>query len=258
MLGASLWSGDHDGYLVAGMWDVPAKDPGDGTESTEGLEAISRGASIQPYTSAKDTEKGNLYSCPTAAKFGKDFYYTASSAMLTVPRDTATCYGVNSFAVMYDADNYLGILGAPCEDTTLLDWGPNRTYMLEHGKSKLLQIPQPSSKVYFTDFSYMVLYDWMYDPLNVYYLKPGANPDQSNAYGKVAKLSLVPAKGMVVQARWHGKVKDTGYGYGNIGWFDNSVSKEPQGFDDPHGSSSGGFGRTTTTFNWQDYFYSKH
>jgi prepilin-type processing-associated H-X9-DG protein len=200
--------------------------------------------------------KGNLYSCPTAAaKFGKDFYYIVSSSYLTVARDATTAYGVNSFAVMYDADNYLGSKGAPCEDTALLDWGPNYTYMEEHGKSKVAQIQQPSTKVYFSDFSYIIIYDWMYDPIKVYY--HASNGRGSNTYAK--KDTLAEAAGYpIVQARWHGAVdKKTGYGYGNMGWFDGSVSREPKDYAD-FTTSGGGWGGTTNIYKCWQYFYIKH
>jgi prepilin-type N-terminal cleavage/methylation domain-containing protein len=259
MLAASLWSQDHDGYVVAGMWDVPDKDPGDGSESTEGLEAIARGASLQKYTAAKDMAKGNLYSCPTAAaKFGKDFYYIISSSYLTVARDAATAYGVNSFAVMYNGENnYLGSKGSICEDPELSDWGPNRTYMLEHGKSRVAEIQQPSSKVYFSDFSYMVLYDWMYDPLKVIYR--ASNGRGSSNYKSKNTLAEAVATGKpIVQARWHGTVaKSTGYGYGNMGWFDGSVSREPGDYAQ-FTTSGGGFGGTTNVYACWKYFYIKH
>jgi len=259
MLAASLWSNDHDGYVVAGMWDVPAKDPGDGTESEEGLKAIERGASLQKYTAAKDTAKGNLYSCPTAAaKFGDDFFYIKTSADLTVARKAATAYGVNSFAVMYDEDKYIGSKGSPCEDTDLTDWGPDYTYMEEHGKTKVTQIEAPSSKVYFTDHSYMILYDWMYDPLKVVYRATSGTGE--SAYAKKTSIAEVPVGKAVVQARWHGSVsKKTGYGYSNMGWFDGRVSREPDGFDNPTAlNSSSSFGSTDRTYAWQQYFYIRH
>lgn len=256
-LASTLWSNEHEGYVVAGMWDVPEKDPGDGTESAEGLEAIARGASIARYTAAKDTAKGNLYSCPTAIqKFGNDFFYIKTSADLTVKRNAATSYGVNSFAVMYTEGKYLGVEGSVCEIPELSDWGPNKTYMLEHGKSKLSQIQQPSGHVYFMDFSYMIMYDWLYDPLNVVY--NASNGRGSWAYAKKPTLAQALATGRpIVQARWHGACdKKTGYGYGNMGWFDGSVSMEPPGYANP--KALGRDKNSELIYNWQKYFYIRH
>ena len=83
----------------------------------------------------------------------------------------------------------------------------------------------------------------------------------SNAYGFVNKYADLPGSGSIemVQARWHGAInKDTGYGYGNIGWFDGSVSGEPKDFDNPKATTTGGFGTTVTSYQWQQYFYERH
>jgi prepilin-type N-terminal cleavage/methylation domain-containing protein/prepilin-type processing-associated H-X9-DG protein len=265
-LAASLWSNERDGYVVAGMWDVPAKDPGDGSIGEEARNAIARGASLEKYTAARDTTKGSLYSCPTAiAKFGKDFFYSRKdiSGMISGRGDGyegATCYGVNSFAVMYTGDvKYLGSkgeAGATANGGLYDDWGPNNTYMLEHGKSKLSQIQQPSSKVYFMDFSYMIVYDWLYDPFKVVYR--ATNGTGESAYAKKNTLAEALATGKpIVQSRWHGSCdKKTGYGYGNMGWFDGSVSSEPAGYANP--KVQGRDKENDLIYVWQQYFYLRH
>ena len=53
-------------------------------------------------------------------------------------------------------------------------------------------------------------------------------------------------------------ITDTGYGYGNMGWFDGSVSGEPKDFDNPKATTTGGFGSTVTSYQWQQYFYDRH
>jgi prepilin-type N-terminal cleavage/methylation domain-containing protein/prepilin-type processing-associated H-X9-DG protein len=257
-LGASLWSNEREGYTVAGMWDVPAKDPGDDSIGEEAKKAIARGASLERYTAARDTSKGSLYSCPTAiAKFGDNFFYSLSSVSGAISgrakgSSGATSYGVNSFAVMYTGNNYIGIKGdpgTPENNAHYEDWGPDDTYMLEHGKSKLSQIQNPSSKVYFADFSYIIIYDWMYSPLKVVFWNGGTA--QRN-YAFVDSLSQVTAGKPIVQNRWHGSCnKKTGYGYSNIAWFDGSVSMEPQNFDDPARSGK-------EKYLWQQYFYIRH
>jgi len=260
-LAASLWSNDHEGYVVAGMWDVPAKDPGDGSIGEEAGEAIARGASLEKYTASRDTTKGSLYSCPTAiAKFGKDFFYSRKdvSGLISGRSNAAgaTAYGVNSFAVMYTDYKYIGVKGEPGTDEnggTYVEWGTNNTYMLEHGKSKLMQIQQPSAKVYFTDFSYIILSDWMYSPFQVVYWN-GA--DKLKNYSFVGNIRQTGGK-PIVQLRWHGTCdKNTGYGYGNIAWFDGSVSAEPSGF-----ANSTRLGRDsdgTWKYEWHNYFYIRH
>jgi len=258
-LAASLWSEDHDGYVVAGMWYVPAKSFSNDTSAEADLanKAIQKGTSLEKYTASNESMGNSLYSCPTATKFGKDLFYITTSyyANAGANRIATTSYGVNSFAVMYDGDDkYLGIRGTTGTGNggTYEDWGPDDTYMLEHGKSKVLQIQGPSTKVYFSDFSYMQIYDWMYSPIKVYYQLGASGIGQRN-YVPIESLALVPAGGKVVQSRWHGTVnKKTGYGYSNMGWFDGSVSREPEGFGNSTRLSGGG---SSPRYAWQQYFY---
>ena len=53
-----------------------------------------------------------------------------------------TSYGVNSFAVMYTGNtNYLGNPGTTGTGNggSYDDWGPSDTYMLVHGKSRVIR-----------------------------------------------------------------------------------------------------------------------
>ncbi len=269
ILAAMTWSGDHDDYVVAGMWDVPAKYPDDGTVGYEAKIAIENGASLERYTSSRDTAKRGMYFCPTIVKFGRDFFYSLQDVSMNISGRNSgvtatTSYGVNSFAVMYTGStNYLGNVGTNGigHGGTYEDWGPDDNYMLKHGKSKLAEIRNPSRKVYFSDFSYIIIYDWMYNPLKVCYRIKGSTDTTPNAYGFVDKFSNLPSSGNleIVQARWHGGVnRDTGYGYSNIGWFDGSVSREPQDFADPKATTSGGFGSIVKSYTWQRYFYGRN
>ena len=270
MLAAMLWSADHDDFVVAGMWDVPATYTGDGTEGGEAKTAIANGVSLERYTASRDTAKKGkgLYFCPSIVKFGSDFFYSLPDVSMNISGRNSgitatTSYGVNSFAVMYSGSNYLGNVGTTGTGNggSYDDWGPSDTYMLAHGKSKVSEIRSPSNRVYFTDFSYILVYDWMYNPLKVCYRKQGSTDMSPNAYGFVNNFASLPSSGglEIVQARWHGAVnKNTGYGYGNMGWFDGSVSSEPKDFDNPKPTTSGGFGSTVTSYQWQQYFYVRH
>jgi prepilin-type N-terminal cleavage/methylation domain-containing protein/prepilin-type processing-associated H-X9-DG protein len=269
MVAANLWSADHDDYVVAGMWDVPAKYTDDGTVGYEAKIAIDNGVSLERYTASRDTAKRGLYYCPTIAKFGSNFFYSLPDVSMNISgRDSGvtatTSYGVNSFAVMYTGTtNYLGNAGTTGTGNggTYDDWGPGDAYMLKHGKARLAEIRNASRKVYFSDFSYIIIYDWMYNPLKVCYRKQGSTDMTPSAYGFVDNFANLPSSGglQIVQARWHGGVnRATGYGYANIGWFDGSVSNEPKDFDDPKVTVSGGFGSTVKRYAWQQYFYGRN
>ena len=268
LVAASLWSADHDDYVVAGMWDVPAKYTGDGSVGGEAQTAISNGVSLEKYTSSRDTAKRGLYYCPSIAKFGSNFFYSLPDVSMNISGRNSgitatTSYGVNSFAVMYTGTtDYLGNAGTTGTGNggAYDDWGPDDTYMLKHGKSRLAEIRNASRKVYFSDFSYIIIYDWMFNPLKVCYRKKGSTDMSANAYGFVDNFANLPSSGEleIVQARWHGGVnKSTGYGYGNIGWFDGSVSTDPKEFDDPKATTTGGFGKSVTSYAWQPFFYGR-
>jgi prepilin-type processing-associated H-X9-DG protein len=252
------------------MWDVPAQYTGDGSEGGEAKTAIANGVSLERYTASRDTAtKGRgLYYCPSITKFGSNFFYSLPDVSMNISgRDSGevatTSYGVNSFAVMYSGrSEYLGNPGTTGTGNGghYEDWGPDDAYMLKHGKSRLSEIRRASSSVYFCDFSYILVYDWMYNPLKVCYRKAGSTDMSSNAYGFVSNFASLPSSGgnEIVQARWHGAInRDTGYGYGNMGWFDGSVSGEPKDFDNPKATSTGVLG-STASYQWQQYFYSRH
>jgi prepilin-type N-terminal cleavage/methylation domain-containing protein/prepilin-type processing-associated H-X9-DG protein len=258
-LAASLWSEDHKGYVPPAMWYVPAKPFANNTSSEASLaaEAIAKGASLEPYTASNEGKSKNLYSCPTATvKFGEKLFYITTSYYTSdgAKRKGTTSYGINSFATVYTGTtDYLGSVGSlGGAEATYASWGPSNAYVLEHGKSKVLEIPSPSNKVYFMDFSYPTVYTTpvmtMYDPLKVCF-----QPSSRNSYITIDKLSSVPPGAYIVQSRWHGKTsKVTGYGYGNMGWFDGSVSGEPKGYDDKTVLKGSGFG--SKRYNWQKYF----
>ncbi len=261
VLAASLWSQDHDGYVVSGMWYVPAK-PYENDSSNEAalaVEAIQRGSSLEKYTGSDQSKKNSLYSCPTAAKFGNSLFSLSSGyfSQSGVTRIGAASYGVNGLAVFYNSTQWLGVKGTPGgSEASYAGWGPSNTYMVEHGNSKTLQIPRPSTKVYFSDFSFPTMFPGdeaphIYDPLKV--VCRSGEGDSIGRYTTFDSLELAKGKGDIVQARWHGTVisKKTGYGYGNIAWFDGSVSKEPSGFDNTKRLSGG---TTTARYAWHKYF----
>ncbi|MCE5341861.1 MAG: prepilin-type N-terminal cleavage/methylation domain-containing protein [Planctomycetaceae bacterium] len=239
-LAASLWSEDHDGYVVPSFWYVPAKPYPDDKSLEAGLcaEAIARGASLEKYTGTNQSKKSNLYSCPTAAKFGEKLFALASSYFRQpgVSRIGAASYGVNCLAVQWDEYQWLGSKGVP-KGSAYDSWGPNNMYALEHGKSKVLEIPNPSRKLYFQDYSYtmMMPYDgyYMYSPYQLSVRSgPGGHEGSYTFVNDIAAATSNPSYELV-QARWHGTVNPkTGMGYSNIAWFDGHASKEPPGFDD--------------------------
>ena len=259
-LAASLWSQDRDGYVVSGMWYVPAKpyENDNSSEAALAVEAIQRGASLEKYTGSNQSKKSSLYSCPTAAKFGESLFSLSSGYFKQsgVTRIGAASYGVNGLAVYYNSSQWLGVKGTPGgSEASYSGWGPSNTYMLEHGNSKTLQIPRPSNKVYFSDFSFPTMFPGdeaphIYDPLKV--VCRSGNGSSIGVYTTFESLAAASGKGDIVQARWHGTVsKKTGYGYGNMAWFDGSVSKEPSGFDNTKILSGGG---THRRYAWHQYF----
>jgi prepilin-type N-terminal cleavage/methylation domain-containing protein len=273
VLAATTWAQEHEGYVVASMWYVPAKPYEKDTSSEADLarQAISRGASLEPYTGTNQAKKSNLYCCPTAAKFGDKLFALSTSYFYQQgmngkkgDRIASASYGVNALAVSIDWDQqqWLGVPGTmgTREDSQYATWGHNNVYMLEHGKSKLLDIPQPSRKVYFTDFAFPSVgaYDGkpgsgtgmhMYDPLNVCFRS--GDGGSFGAYAPAA--TIADARGEIVQSRWHGAVNPkTGYGYGNIGWFDGSASKEPPGYDSNKKVYRNAIGNWR--YNWHQYW----
>lgn len=264
VLAAMAWAPDHGDYVVPGFWYVPSKPFETNSFGEVALcnEAIARGASLEPYTGANQSKKNNLYSCPTAAKFGENLFtiettYYYQNGVRT-GRTAAMSFGVNALAVTYDSRQWLGSKGSPgTKKYVYPDWGENNVYTLEHGKSKLLEIPMPSRKVYFTDFPFssVAAYDeglHMYDPLYVCYRVDKLSYKYAPTLTDAENRAPGGAKD-IVQARWHGAVNSkTGYGYGDIAWFDGSASKEPPGYDKPKaiGKSPSGFPR----YNWHQYW----
>jgi prepilin-type N-terminal cleavage/methylation domain-containing protein len=256
---AMLWAEDNDGHVVPAMWHVPEKHPEDDTGMASSLrrEATENGASLEPYTGSDATQKSSLYTCPSATKFGENFFSLSTSVFASTGDDRrgTISYGVNEFAVIYTGDKYVGAKGSPgVNGAAYASWGYNNEYCLNRGKSKLAQVQNAASTVYFTDFSYPMVHNFMYNPLKVCYSpSPGS-------YAFVDTYANVPNGGQIVQARWHGKVDtQTGYGDSNIGWFDGSVTQEPEDFDDPDpvgSSGGGGFGGSRNKkYSWQRYFF---
>ena len=78
VLAASLWSADHDDYVVAGMWDVPAKYTGDGSEGDEAKTAIANGVSLERYTASRDTaKKGKVFITARVSQSSAAIFSTA-------------------------------------------------------------------------------------------------------------------------------------------------------------------------------------
>jgi prepilin-type N-terminal cleavage/methylation domain-containing protein/prepilin-type processing-associated H-X9-DG protein len=273
VLASMTWAQEHGGYVVPSMWYGPAK-PYENDKSIEAQYvkmAADRGGSIEPYTGTNQSKKVNLYCCPTSVKFGDSLFAISSSYYYQngkkENRMASSTYGVNGLAVTCDdaGKQWLGAKGTPgikgdgCHYTS---WGVNNTYFVEHGKSKLMEIPMPSRKVYFADFAFpsIAIYDdglHMYDPFEVCYKAGGGNYTGLYLHKPtIAEVLRQSPNAEIVQARWHGAVNPkTGYGYGNMAWFDGSASKEPQGYTDPKKlyRNEGGQGQYWR-YNWHQYW----
>ncbi|MEN6383961.1 MAG: prepilin-type N-terminal cleavage/methylation domain-containing protein [Phycisphaerales bacterium] len=264
-LAASLWSEEHGGYVVPSFWYSPSKPYNDGTQESIYIEqTIARGGSIEKYTGTNQKQKNNLYCCPTATKFGESLFALSSGIFYKdnkkVDRTAGASYGVNGLAVTYDEDQWLGAKGInaiddkSCEYST---WGPANTYAYEHGKAKVMEIPTPSRKVYFSDFSFPVIY--AEDSMKMYHAikvvcRTGNNSTSVGAYAYYDTLAAAGSDiSNLVQSRWHGAINaKTGYGYGNIAWFDGSASKEPPNFDDP--TKLRRVSSDIHRYRWHEYF----
>ncbi len=221
-LGASLWSNDHDGWVVAMDW---FKDVGD-----NGYES-----SLGPYIGATDKAKKNTVKvCPTAmhARFFKSDKNFRSD-------ETRYTYAVNAY-IVYNG----GVGKSPGRPGLPTSGGLNSTaepmdgrgvYWTEHGRNKVTDIRQPAKTVYFIDHEYYFAIEWLFDPtLTIQEIK--------SKYG-------ITDPNYKFTTRWHQKKSKNEYGIGNILWFDGHVSVEPSDFAQSAVISG------VRKYRWRYYFY---
>ncbi len=202
VLGASLWSNEHDGWMLAGDW---FKDPGDnGTES-----------SLGPYIGATDkAKKGTVKVCPTAVHAR---FFKTDTAFHT--DDTRYTYAINGY-LSFNLGKSPGRACPTGRDSGGIN-GVNSVYWSEHGLNKLTDIKTPARIVYFIDHEYYFACDWTFNPTKTIAELTRNTTDQNYKF----------------TTRWHNKKPKNDYGIGNIGWVDGHVSVEPSDFAQKDGST---------------------
>ncbi|MCE5340980.1 MAG: prepilin-type N-terminal cleavage/methylation domain-containing protein [Planctomycetaceae bacterium] len=193
VMGAALWSNEHDGYVIAGDW---FKDKGDnGKES-----------SLGPYIGVEPGRKSSIMTCPTAVH--SRFFKTDPAFETDATRYTFAENGYLTYNFSTE-----GSPGRKGVDSTVRGsggWvGVGDVYWTEHGMNKLIEIRQPAQTVYFIDHEYYFANSWVFNPRKTIAELSKAHPDYK------------------FQTRWHNKKPKNDYGVGDIGWVDGHASIEP-------------------------------
>ncbi|MFA5292172.1 MAG: type II secretion system protein [Phycisphaerae bacterium] len=228
VLGASLWSNDHDGWAIAGDW-FKDKEPNKPGEDCAG------DSSLGPYIGAERGRKGSVKVCPTAVHssfFSTDPHFRSSSIKYTYAENGYLTYN------LYDEVNVRSRSpGTQGMDTRIMGsgkWkGPSQVHWLERGMNKMVDIRMPAQTVYFIDHEYYFACDWQFNPTKT-----------------IAELTVNHPE-YKFKTRWHFKKPKSDYGVGNIGWVDGHASVEPKDLADynPSGAS------LEQKERWRYYFY---
>ncbi|MEN6383636.1 MAG: type II secretion system protein [Phycisphaerales bacterium] len=223
---AFLWAEDNGGWSVATSWFYPKV-----------MWNKPNPSSLEPYTASNRNGTANgtdnvkinsVYACPSARR--EEF---SKISFLAIDRTLRWTYGANSWMVI-DASwqGYPGNKPEPGPDGPYAYAGPvidrargEGIYTYLHGSTKLITIRQPANTVYFTDFDYCIVQDFMYNPAT----------GKSKTWEKYGKHA----------ARWHARKAGQDCGYGNMVWVDGRATKEPSDFTKVEGTKE----------RWRFYFY---
>ena len=217
ILGAALWSNDHDGYVIAGDW---FKDKGDnGTAES----------SLGPYIGVEAGRLNSIMVCPTAVHasfFKTDTAFTSD--------DTRYTYAENGYLTYnFSGEGSPGRKGVDNTARGSGGWvGVDSVYWTEHGMNKLVEIRMPTDTAYFIDHEYYFAVSWTF------------NPTRSIAY-----LTANTTSTYKFTTRWHNKKPKSDYGVGNIGWVDGHATTEPKDFANVETINGSRYER------WTYYFY---
>lgn len=201
VLASSLWAANNDDWCVPTSWYHP-----DPFEDVDGNLIGPNPGSLERYLGASGYKEKYVFACPSA----KTETFPDWGNQLDVDREKKWTYGANAWMVMD--------LG-PCPGVVAVDEpGFTGTTYCVHGATKLLTVRKPLETLYFTDASYMVVGPRTYHPL-----------------AETLRDWRVISNGQPCPSRWHNKKPGEDFGYGNIGWVDGHVSKEPKDYEDVSG-----------------------
>ncbi|MBN1456406.1 MAG: prepilin-type N-terminal cleavage/methylation domain-containing protein [Sedimentisphaerales bacterium] len=195
VLGAILWSEDHDDWAIATDWFKP-----EGENETESA----LGPYLDAIGGAKGQEKG-IFACPSAAQ--TEFFHVDPSYETDERKFTYAVNGYITLNMTADSEGSPGRSGPSTGGRS----GVGSVYWTEHGVTKMSDIRMPSTTAFFIDHEYYFAVRWTFDPTR--------------------PLSDFPDNYRFA-TRWHKKKPNEDYGVGNIGWVDGHVSVEPSDFAD--------------------------
>ena len=170
-----------------------------------------------------DSGKGGLYICPSARNIEFDLWESTYAGEQEEDMSRKFTYGANGWIIT----NYVRSPGSPGNASA--PWnGANGEHLRTHGVTKLSVIRTPTETVYFMDHEF-----W------------GINPHHFDPFKSRKEIG-----GRGTATRWHDIKSGSDYGYGNIGWVDGHVSKEPRNFENFMTLSNG-----SDKPYWTYYFY---
>jgi prepilin-type N-terminal cleavage/methylation domain-containing protein len=192
VVGAGLWSDDHDGWAIAGDWYKEK-----GKNETE--------SALGPYIAASNKKKNTSFACPTAGNlrfFHVNGDYDTNERMYT--------YAANGYITLNMAsEGGPGNIGSADPLTGGGIYGPGNIFWTVHGVTKMHAIRKPADTVFFIDHEYYAAISWTFNPTPPY----SSFPDDYK-----------------FKTRWHNIKSGSDYGVGMIGWVDGHVDKEPSDF----------------------------
>lgn len=228
ILGANLWAQANDDWCPGTHWDCPRRLTAD-LGFPEGMD---NPTSMEPYMGASVSKKGGVYVCPSAKSV--PFFTWAGGGIALDKREDRGTYAINAWMAAFADFDGNGTGESPGTKPNPSHYVNSIDYLFLRGETKLMNVRQPGTTLFFTDLAYGITYPGFFNPLGT---------------GE-------PALSYPVAHAWHGKINpkispknidssrnsiyaNTGFGYANIGWVDGSVSKQPNDFLDGPPSTSG-------------------
>jgi prepilin-type N-terminal cleavage/methylation domain-containing protein len=218
VVGAGLWSEDHDGWAIAGDWFKEK-----GKNETE--------SALGPYIASSSKRKGTSFVCPSAANIQ---FFHVNSPFYTLGNERMFSYAANGYITLNMApygEGSPGNLGPSDAETSGGYEGPDGVYWTVHGVTKMHAIRKPADTVFFIDHEYYAAISWTFNPLKPY----SSFPDDYK-----------------FKTRWHNIKSGSDYGVGMIGWVDGHVDKEPSDLASKIGPKDD---KKHTDERWRYYFY---